>query len=226
MRGADMRLVLKTLVLLCAVTVCMYGYRGGPPPGHTGGFEEPTCNNCHEFPAGDGAFAIMGVPETYNPGEVYPITIQISQPFQMRWGFQLAVRFMADGTQAGVLEATDVVNTQIMTSETGIQYISHTYDGVWDAILDGPVMWTFNWTAPLDPTLGAVQFNAVGNAADGLDDPSGDYIYSALASSTYVPPCPPEDCPPCPPEDCPPPCPPEECPPCPPEECPPPDPGS
>ncbi len=156
--------------------VLVYAYSSGPPPGHTGGFGEPTCQVCHSFGPSDGSFSILGAPAQYTPGEVYPITVEISQSGQARWGFQLAARFDNDETQAGSLIVTDPDNTQIM-EQGGIQYISHTFLGTQWGTLDGPVTWTFDWMAPTDGT-GTVRFNAAGNAADGDGTPDGDFIYT------------------------------------------------
>ena len=183
---------LKAISLFTSMVVVMYAFSSGPPPGRTGGFGEHTCQDCHEFgPSDTGNFAILGVPDPYTAGQDYPITVMLSQPSQMRWGFQLAARFQADGSQAGNIRVTDPVNTQIRTSVDGcdpsdptcIQYIEHTSTGTYEGTPDGPVMWTFTWTAPSDPSLGRVEFDAAGNAADGDHTPLGDYIYTTSVTS-------------------------------------------
>ena len=53
-------------------------YLDGPPPGHTGGFGEPTCAVCHfDVPEPDpaGGLVIEGVPEAFTPGERYLLTV-------------------------------------------------------------------------------------------------------------------------------------------------------
>ena len=103
---------LKAITLLTSMVVVMYAFSSGPPPGRTGGFGEHTCQDCHEFgPSDTGNFAILGVPDPYTAGQDYPITVMLSQPSQMRWGFQLAARFQADGSQAGNITVTDPDNT-------------------------------------------------------------------------------------------------------------------
>lgn len=49
---------------------------------------------------------LEGVPETYRPGETYPLTVVLRHPELARGGFQLTARFAAgaaEGRQAGVL---------------------------------------------------------------------------------------------------------------------------
>lgn len=171
----------KTVILMSTMVVVLYAFSTGPPPGHTGGFGEPTCQACHDFGPSDGTFNILGVPDQYTPGEVYPITVEISQSGQVRWGFQLAARFQADGSQAGTLEVIDPDLTQIM-EQAGIQYIEHTSLGTMNGTPDGPVSWTFNWIAPDTPS-DTVQFNAAGNAANGDGTQFGDFIYTDEVTS-------------------------------------------
>jgi hypothetical protein len=176
--------VLKGFTLLLAMVAVLYAFSSGPPPGRTGGFGESTCQDCHEFgPSDNGSFAILGVPDTYTPGQGYPIMVVLSQPGQMRWGFQLAARFQADGSQAGNLSITDPDNTQILMNDSGVQYVEHTSAGTYEGTADGPVSWGFTWTAPIDPSLGTVEFDAAGNAANGDHTPSGDYIYTTNVTS-------------------------------------------
>lgn len=178
-------IVLKTFVLLFVMAVVLYAFSSGPPPGHTGGFGEPTCQRCHEFGPGNGSFSIMGVPAQYTPGQAYPITVQIGQVGQSRWGFQLAVRFQSDASQAGTIQVTDPTNTQIL-EQNGIQYIEHTSLGTRAGTPDGPVSWTFSWVAP--SALAPVQFNAAGNAANNDGRPTGDFIYAAEVVTRPSPP--------------------------------------
>lgn len=155
------------------------GYSAGPPAGHTGDFNEPTCNitGCHAgnlLNATGGAFEISGAPEQYEPGRIYPINVRISKSGQQRWGFQLTARQVSSGAQAGGL--TNTSNTAI-ASENGIQYISHNFA----QFSASGGSWTFNWTAPPAAT-GAIRFSGAGNAANGNAQPTGDFIYTTTKS--------------------------------------------
>ncbi len=76
---------------------------------------------------------------------------------------------------------TDAVNTQLSVDGDDL-YVKHTSTGTQNNTLDGPVSWSFDWTAPADPS--DVTFYAMGNAANGNNSNSGDYIYSATFTTT------------------------------------------
>src|SRR5207247_6687107 len=107
----------------------------------------------------------------------------INRANQRRWGFELAVRAVSSGQQAGTLVVTNPSVTQVRTSSSGIQYISHnaflgsTFPG--DA---GPKSWSFNWTAPPGP-VGPVRFGCAGNAANNNGQPTGDFIYTTTQTA-------------------------------------------
>jgi hypothetical protein len=168
-------------------TALLQGNSGGPLPAHTGGFKENTCSQCHTtFPlnAGrvlGGSFFIAGVPPNYTAGTSYKLTIVLGHPGQSRWGFEFTARYRQSGRQAGMLVPADNL-TQVKEYQ-GIQFISHTEAGTRKGNANGPVEFRFEWIAP-DPAGGEILFNASANAANGDDDPMGDYIYTASAFTT------------------------------------------
>jgi hypothetical protein len=163
------------------------GFPDGPFPSLTGGFSEQTCHECHntykidEGRTKGGLFHIVGIPRRYREGETYPISVVIGQPAQERWGFELAVRYMASGHQAGRVVPID---DQTQVRESGnVQYLMHTENGTRRGAASGPLEFKFNWVAP--ETSGAlVIFNASGNAADNDGKTSGDFIYTASGFSS------------------------------------------
>jgi len=173
--------------VLCTCSSFLLGYGKGPLPRYTGGYNENTCARCHsDFGLNDGrqlggVFHLEGVPERYEAGRKYPVTIVMAHPSQSRWGFQLSARFAVSGEQAGELKPLDT-STKTLEAE-GIQYIEHTAEGTRNGKVDGPVKFYFEWIAPAHERQGVV-FNAAGNAADGSEDPTGDYIYTAGSFTT------------------------------------------
>lgn len=157
-------------------------FKTGPPPGHTGGFGEPTCRACHSD-AGlnepGGQLAIMGAPANYEPGRTYQMEVVLRHAGMLRAGFQLAARFAdgaAAGTQAGDLTPADARSVVIWDTLSRVRYIEHTVAGT---DLSGDAgRWIVRWTAPAGPSRGAVAFNAAGNAANDDDSPLGDFIYT------------------------------------------------
>ncbi|MBI3934451.1 MAG: hypothetical protein HY316_07135 [Acidobacteria bacterium] len=160
----------------------MRAYSTGPPPGYTGGFSEPNCTACHSTFAvnsGDGSVSIA-VPATYASGTTYTIIVTVSDPAQMRWGFELSAR-TPSGLQAGTLVAGPDGFTQRLADIGSVQFIGHTSDGTRLGTTGG-VNFELQWIAP-DVSTGLVIFNAAGNAANGNLNNTGDRIYTTSATS-------------------------------------------
>jgi hypothetical protein len=165
----------------CCTGSVLLAVSSGPPAGRTGDFGQTNCTECHignALNAPGGTFAITGVPAEYQAGQTYPITVSIQKPGQSRWGFELAVRSAASGSQAGSLANTGG-STQIIP-EGGIQYVMHTLTGTRPGTTSGS--WTFNWTAPAT-AQGPIRFSAAGNAANNSGSELGDFIYTATVTS-------------------------------------------
>ena len=171
----------------------VHAFSAGPPAGYTSApQEEPeACAECHVPPdAGTGKIFITA-PQTYVPGQTYPITVthQNIDSTRLRWGFQLTVLDTASDEKAGELQSINGL-TQVLNNAgpgSARQYIEHTAAGTFVGQQNG-ASWTFNWTAPATD-VGPVSFYAAGNQANNDGNTSGDYIYrtfvvSAPASST------------------------------------------
>lgn len=178
--------------MLVAVTICGFPRAGGtrmlmasasgPVPARTGGFGEMTCYQCHwDNSLNDtaGQISLSGVPETYTPGERYPITVAIAHPELVKGGFQMSARF-EDGRNAGALLSPDELTEAIPDDGGRITYIQHTSMGSRTAA-KGQARWNMEWTAPQGG--GPVVFHLAGNASNGDSSPLGDYIYTASATS-------------------------------------------
>ena len=174
-------------------TRSVHAFSAGPPAGYTGapGEEPEACAECHVPPdAGTGRISITA-PQTYVPGQTYPITVTHTNadPTRLRWGFELTVLDTASDEKAGELQSINGL-TQILNDAgpgSARQYIQHTAAGTFVGQQNG-ASWTFNWTAPA-VDIGPVTFYAAGNHANNDGNTSGDYIYktfvaSAPASST------------------------------------------
>jgi uncharacterized repeat protein (TIGR01451 family) len=167
-------------------TPAVHAFSAGPPAGYTGApREEPeACAECHVPPdAGTGKISITA-PQTYVPGQTYPITVTHtnSDPTRLRWGFELTVLDTSD-EKAGNLQNTDGL-TQVLNNQGpggARQYIEHTSAGTFVGQQNG-ASWTFNWTAPATD-IGPVTFYAAGNQANNDGNTSGDYIYKTFVAT-------------------------------------------
>src|SRR5215211_2119271 len=168
-------------------TRSVHAFSAGPPVGYTGapGEEPEACAECHVPPdAGTGKIFITA-PQTYVPGQTYPITVTHTNPdlTRLRWGFELTVLDTASDEKAGELQSLNGL-TQILNNAgpgSARQYIEHTSPGTFAGQQNG-ASWTFNWTAPATD-VGPVTFYAAGNHANNDGNTSGDYIYKTFVAS-------------------------------------------
>jgi hypothetical protein len=151
----------------------------GPPPGHTGGFGEPTCVVCHEgndVNAFGGSVTLDGLPAKYLPGEGYVLTIVLTAEETQAAGFQLAARFSQgaeSGRPAGLLAPLD---SRVATTlgESGQPYAHHTRSGT-DVSTNGGSSWSVQWHAPSQG--GPVVFHYAANSGNDDDSPLGDLVF-------------------------------------------------
>lgn len=171
-------------------------YLDGPPPGHTGGFGEPTCHRCHfDAPVGSGGggLSLKGLPERYEPGRGYRLVVELTAPDLERGGFELAIRCGGAGRrgeQAGAVGPVDG-RAEVVPGEGGefagdpaVQYARHTRAGA-ASDAGGTLRWTLRWSAPGEgePAAGCgpVLVHAAANAANGDDSEFGDHVHTAEA---------------------------------------------
>jgi hypothetical protein len=174
------------LALFCTLTATLLAAadpratRDRPPPGHSGGFGEPTCQACHDDAAADsgpGRLTVSGAPDRWEPGRTYLLTVRLSYPGMRAAGFQLTVRF-EDGSQAGsLLPGPDDERRVGISVDRDIQYAHQLYDGG-DPSDDGKGRWTLTWHAPADSGR-VVLLHAAAVAANDDLSPLGDFVHTA-----------------------------------------------
>ncbi|MDK9699702.1 MAG: T9SS type A sorting domain-containing protein [bacterium] len=175
-----MRFVGALLTFLTTLSMAL-AYSSGPPDNMVG--NPSSCTQCHNsftVNSGNGSLSLLGTPPTgYVPGQVYPLQVELQDPGQARWGFELTAALQSNSSQQGGTLATANGNTQV-SNQTGNarDYIKHTSSGTSAGTQNGPVTWTFNWTAP-SAGAGNVVFYFAGNAANNNGSTSGDYIYTS-----------------------------------------------
>lgn len=174
----------RALALCAALTFCTaataHAYSDNPPDARTGAPGEGTCRDCHSsFPlnGGDGGLTILA-PAHYEAGLTYDISVVLSDPGQVRWGFQCSPLTF------GTCTITDPANTQLAVFQ-GKSYVEHTLAGNFTGN-PGPVTWSFQWTAPATSPPAQVVFYAAGNAANNSGTSAGDYIYTTSATTQFI----------------------------------------
>jgi hypothetical protein len=206
----------KAAAILSVIPVLLWAHDTGPDPGHAGVPGESTCamSGCHQGTAlngGAGSVTINAGGSTYTPGVTQQISVNVIDPKQRRWGFQLTARLANDPTtQAGTFEAPPAITLptppttmlQIVCATEAnlanilypglpcdgsapLEYIEHTILGVKITPVGAGYTWTFNWDPPATD-VGPITLYAAGNAANGDLDITGDHIYTTnvtLASS-------------------------------------------
>jgi hypothetical protein len=188
---------LFTFLFGLAWTVYVFGYQMGPDPGVNGIFGSgQTCNmsGCHTgnpINAAGGSVTISGLPTDsgWTPGQTYPLMITIQRTGQRLFGFQLSAVADATNQQAGTLAAGNArakvicgggtLSTSTLTvncsTPGAIQYAEHS-----NAAAVVTSTYLVNWTAPPSASVGTVRFNVAGNAANGDNSSTGDFIYTQV----------------------------------------------
>jgi hypothetical protein len=177
-----------TLLLIAITPAALRSFAEGPFPGFTGGFKEPTCQQCHmghDLNDPGGTLTLSGVPAQYDAGEPYTITVTMKKDGLEKGGFQLAARAATGptaGRDAGTLEVTGADCQLVKSADKTVTYIQHSPAGT-NASPPGSLTWKFRWIAPKS-AAGPVQFDLAANASNNDASPMDDYIYTA--SSTAV----------------------------------------
>jgi uncharacterized repeat protein (TIGR01451 family) len=177
------------IVFLAALPFAVYAFSSSvPPPGRAGDVPNQGCvdpnNGCHILPdpAPSPTVVLMGVPNSYTPGQTYELSVMVSEVAGTRGGFQL-VALDALGTSAGTLingPDTDLIDGSGPSANR--VYISHK-----GAPNPNPSTarrdWSFQWTAPA-ANRGTVTFFVTGLAAlDNFIDRTNDVIASIMQTS-------------------------------------------
>lgn len=154
-----------------------------PPAGFTGGFGESTCSFCHignDVNAYGGYVRLDGLPETYEPGREYVLTVELSAAETAVAGFQLAARFSGGPGRGGNAGELTPVDTRTVVSDSlGVSYLHQSEAGSVTHDSNGS-RWSFAWSAPA--SADAVVIHVAANSGNGDESPLGDLIYATEVS--------------------------------------------
>jgi uncharacterized protein (TIGR03437 family) len=183
--------ILTSLIGVFTFVSLLWANRDGTQPRKTGGPfpSESVCSECHSHPQfvgpnRDTSGSIDFSVQNYRPGETQRITVTVSHPTQLRWGFQLTARPANNLTQqAGAFRSIDGNAQVICDNDTAapcpasmLQFPTHTLAGTRRGTRNS-ASFTVEWTAP-SSDVGEIVFAAAGNAANGSDTETGDLIYT------------------------------------------------
>lgn len=163
-------------------TTALFAYPQGPDPGYTGGFGEPTCQECHfDGPLNDpgGSVSVEGIPARYTPGAAYTLTVRASRSAARRGGFQLSVRYAEgplSGRDAGILAAVEPESQVVASADGLVHYGQHTERSS-EAGPEGTLAWHVAWQSPSDARASVV-LHVAANLANGDASALGDFIYT------------------------------------------------
>jgi hypothetical protein len=119
--------------------------------GHTGAPGETSCSGCHAGTDNSGTanitFSIAGGVTQYTPGQVYSVTVSITQTGIDKMGFSCLALKNSNNTTIGNFQLTDAIRTRTYV-DGARNYVSHKPCAA-DVISSGFNEWTFNWQAPL-----------------------------------------------------------------------------
>lgn len=182
------------ILLFSAFTLSMRADVDGAGPKHTAapGEDARACTECHLGTALNGGPGnvkiVLPGPATYSPGVPQHLQVEITDPGQRRWGFQLTARLASDpaNLQAGDLNVLDA-NTYVICASgrikpcppgTTILYATHTERGT-RLGTPSPVTFDVEWTPPTGG--GDVKLYVAANASNGDNkETTGDHIYTAV----------------------------------------------
>ncbi|HXB73152.1 MAG TPA: choice-of-anchor V domain-containing protein [Candidatus Acidoferrales bacterium] len=190
-RNGARRLVLVLAILAGISPIVTFGHSYGPAPRVTAGpGDNPkACTQCHTTNAlnsGPGSVKIvLQSGAFYIPGVKQRVAVQVADPAQQRWGFELTARLNSDLQNGQAGDFTPIDNmTQVICEDSapkpcasGVSFITHTSAGTRNGT-PGGATFQFDWTPPAT-NAGPVTLYVAGNAANGNGAPTGDQIYTS-----------------------------------------------
>jgi uncharacterized protein (TIGR03437 family) len=184
-------------VTAALVPLSLFAVSAGPEPRHTAapGDQPLACASagCHTTDKGQGPInfhgggvsATFSQGSTYTPGTPITITVQVSDPVNRLYGFQMTARLESDLAQAqagrfraatGIGIICDGIGTPRAPNgncpaDSAVEFIEHAEPAT--------APWTFTWTPPATAS-GPVHFYVAGNAVNGNgSSDQGDHVYTA-----------------------------------------------
>ena len=151
------------------------------PAAHTGGFGEPDCTACHFDRAAirdSNNLQLEGLPEAYEGGKTYDLTIRLADAAMHIAGFLMSARAAGTGPRGipgGSLVPVDARTATVVHGAPPLEYLRSLASQV-EPLAVPTAIWKLSWRAP-ESADSAVVFHLTANAGDGDESPFGDNIY-------------------------------------------------
>ncbi|NPA85239.1 MAG: hypothetical protein GXO07_04445 [Crenarchaeota archaeon] len=148
-------------VLLATMMVPLFAMSNGAP--------NFSCTMCHQDakPIAPQNIVISGLPQYYEPGKAYKLTIEIKDVNECTPAMVACGGFALQAS-AGEFKIIDPENTFIAQPAPGESFVTHTKAG------SMMKKWTVEWIAPQEPQPVTLKVAAL--AANGDGTPFGDYF--------------------------------------------------
>lgn len=182
---------LRTLLVAAAWTpALLFANAGVMSPGFTGAPVDGgrQCAACHTGspPVNQGPGRILVRANAYTPGVRQTITVEVTDPNALRWGFQLTARMARDLTSKGgsfaPSDSLHIVCANGSLAPCGgeaVEFAGHTVQSSTGG-QGGSRSWAVQWTPP-GRDAGPVVFYAAGISGNNDGRDSGDRVYTATA---------------------------------------------
>ncbi len=145
----------------------------GAPPGHSGGFGEPSCASCHmgAAPSSNDSLRIKGLPDNYNAGERYRLELILRSEGSETGGFQLSLRRAPEKSAGQFVVEGESLDVQ---TKAGVDYLGHTE---LRHAFEEEVTWSFDWKSPEDKCE-PIELHIAAVAGNDDASPLGDTIFT------------------------------------------------
>ncbi|NOQ53594.1 MAG: hypothetical protein GQ558_03190 [Thermoplasmata archaeon] len=178
------RTALIGLMFVVMLTISMMaGAYVNHPDYKTGAPGEETCQQCHDdyaLNSGNGYIALTGLPERYEPGKAYVLTVTVYFPDMTRFGFEITAVAETSGESAGSFACVDAAQTMVSG-----KYIKSSRNGLMCDVT-GMKSWQIQWNSP-SKADSAVTFYGAGAACDNDNDEGDDWVYTCMMTLSPAP---------------------------------------
>ena len=185
---------LITLLFVAAGVAAIFGaalHSENGIAGYTNSPGETNCRNCHSgHPLNDPTGSITITSDMNNfgyiPGRTYTINVKIIKSGQQIFGIGCEI-LKADSSNAGTIVVTNTAKTQLKNKTINGKVRTNLCHKTTGGLANDSTTFSFSWTAPA-VGAGNVKLYVACNAANNNGSESGDYIYTAVQTLTYLKP--------------------------------------